>query len=380
MADCYFIGQGSAFDADMEFSKICVNYFNRGNDTDVSAFYHFYIGIAQKYFGEFETLYLSENLTEYIRNYSNRSELAMRGTAKNINEFKKHNSLDQVRIIFRDRVDVVENAYITKSDKLDEYIFDIFHILSKLLSFSDNFDSLSNVHLERSRKSNVNLGVIANTTGLFTFNSYMFAYVNGVHLVGVPTLPSEFDGLIGCSNMFLKHDLQHIARIIEKSKSQAKISQIYELIMMGNYAKQMKEILIFSLWFQVHETVRDTVKIYTYPYDFFYIPEKEDFFFFTEVFDHIDSEVRTYIIIHYEEIFGCLSRIDTDRDNYVSLYKDTVEDSFDTVTFIYNNGIGDDIKEYLEDASNDDDPELRLKIIYMYGCYLLFDLIKKVRE
>jgi len=382
MADWYYIRNGSSFDNDMYFSEICVDYFNRGNESDVSAFYHFYIGMAQKYYGEFETLYNSEDPREYIKtNMKVYVKIKyIEYVVMNISEFKEKNTLEQVKLKFQEKILSVEVAYKEKNDKLGRYIFDVFYFLSQMLCFRQIDPDEDNKSL---KDIDVNIGIIANSTGWFAINSYLFAYINGVHLVGVPTLLSKFDGRTGCSRVFLEHDVSHIKEIIDGSEEYDITRQLYESIMLGEYNKQIKEILLFCLWFQLHETSVSMVikvpipKISIYPYGFFFIDNRATRVF-SEVFDHIDSEVRKYILDHYEDIFGCLKRIGKDLGHLTKSERRYMRDSLFAMHRIYDTYNFDIIKEYIE-KGNDNKPSLRFSILYLYGCYMLYGLIQKIK-
>ena len=176
--------------------------------------------------------------------------------------------------------------------------------------------------------------------------------------------------------------------MVNQTKSLHKIRQLYEIIMNGEYTKHMKEILIFSLWFQIHESVINPINPIIYPYEFFYIPDIRDFFLYTEIFDHIDSELRKDILNHYEEIFGWMSHIYEDYDMYesseYSMQTERLLHTIENVASLYIHDIRDqnkrNFKQYLEDSDNDDNSELRFRILFMYGCYLLNNLLEKVRE
>lgn len=108
-----------------------------------------------------------------------------------------------------------------------------------------------------------NLYPIANNTGHFGYNSYLYSFINGIHLVGVPSGISDYDGTSGCSNVFLEHDFIHTFSVMNGNKSWKKdIPKIYESIFDSILSLEIKKICLFTLFFYVHEVYQNT-----YPFD-----------------------------------------------------------------------------------------------------------------
>lgn len=90
-----------------------------------------------------------------------------------------------------------------------------------------------------------------NGLGLFALNSYLFAAVHGVLLVGVPDRIQGFDGIVACPNSFMLHDLGH-SREISISDG---IKDLYVKVMTNpDLSRLEKEIHCLILWMFIHET------------------------------------------------------------------------------------------------------------------------------
>ena len=101
--------------------------------------------------------------------------------------------------------------------------------------------------------------LLTNTIGDFGFNTWLYAFLQNIDLVGIPSDNQAYDDMQGCPGSFLFHDLEHLRIINERSirtdgfKTSRKI---YHTIITSDISKHLKELLILALWFELHETIR----------------------------------------------------------------------------------------------------------------------------
>lgn len=368
----YMIGNNSSFDGDMSFSEISVDYFNRGDYLDVAGYYHYYMGVAIKYYSEFVDLYNVEDIGTYLKEIRSKrfldlSNIVMGDFEKRFKKFKAKNAIENISVEFKSLLNITSNAFNAGDyDSIHEHIGNIFLFLSYRLCFENDNKS---VHLNK----NKNFSFIANSTGWFSFNSYMFALVNGVYLLGVPSGFSIFDMRVNCSIVFLRHDVFHsdnIMKILSSDLERDKLRLVYETILKASddrYNQQEKELLIFALWYLIHENYQSISSSGNYPSSF--SMNVNEIMGYVDVFDDIDYKVQKDMLDNLDEIYGWI-------DTYLS-----------KSGFFYISNISEDakssqsIKSYLEGLYNDDyNPEnyrdrmARLAIMPIYGFYMLHKL------
>jgi hypothetical protein len=102
-----------------------------------------------------------------------------------------------------------------------------------------------------------NIFPLVNETGEFTLNTYMYAVLNNVELLGIPSGEVSFDGTRGCPATFLRHDSQHNGSMMGKVFSRMSVDYVREKIYYPMFQKiddvPTKQLVIFSLWLSVHE-------------------------------------------------------------------------------------------------------------------------------
>lgn len=114
----------------------------------------------------------------------------------------------------------------------------------------------------------INPFLLTNTTGWFYFNTYMYAFVEGITLLGLPAGNLEYDGSSGCPIAFLDHDLEHTDTIINKymkpenvrsdndylNEKGINIRNIYYTILSDDsLTQEEKEVCILMMWYSIHE-------------------------------------------------------------------------------------------------------------------------------
>jgi len=118
-------------------------------------------------------------------------------------------------------------------------------------------------------KFGINPFLLTNTTGWFYYNTYMYAFVEGITLLGMPAGNSQYDQLIGCPSKFLRHDLEHTNDIIrnyikpvnERRNSDDFLNEeginvrniYYTILSDDSLTREEKEVCILVIWCIIHE-------------------------------------------------------------------------------------------------------------------------------
>lgn len=116
---------------------------------------------------------------------------------------------------------------------------------------------------------------LANDTGIFGLNTWLYGFFHGVHLIGVPSRYSNFDFSVDeCPTKFEHHDYTHTYDIENYGKHHGLAYDLYIQILNDPEATILqKELLILCLWAQIHEVKPDSgndfVKFFSVPH-FFY--------------------------------------------------------------------------------------------------------------
>ena len=154
------------------------------------------------------------------------------------------------------------NVYLEniKTDFTNSNVYLAFNFLTKLLCLNpgDMFlDNIFGIDKVTSRlKNGEHYYFLANYTGYHSLNSYLYGIMSGINIVGVPSYTlQEYDNSTDCPTKFMDHDMNHEINI---SKSLPKHRNYYEtlyyrILNNNEYNREMKELMIFTLWFDIHE-------------------------------------------------------------------------------------------------------------------------------
>lgn len=268
-----YIGEGSSYDADMDLIESFV--YHKKNPRDLlanSSLFNYYISRVQAYWiitknfinkmynlliekcpiDDFTSCYsrlshtfMNENFPDHKGNFPQNIDLGLIKKIKENLEVYENKFLNLIRL----KIEKFQgNGYFETDD-----IIAIFDPIGVLMCFQiPNFS-------EESRLSNkISRGIIypyPNNTGLFGFNTYLYALFNDVVLVGVPSHYSQYDGIPGCPSKFMLHDYSHNQTMEYGGIFQNihKLKNIYHKILSGNLTKFMKELLVFVMWIEIHE-------------------------------------------------------------------------------------------------------------------------------
>src|SRR3990167_1495667 len=289
MAVNYRLGS-NAYDQDFDFVETYVQFANGTITED---------GLKSLRLGYVSSLYkYKDKIVQFINNYPYEVprwmtyDYATYKAPKEYNEdlrremgITSESSFDKVTE-FMDRAigysEYVKNVIVTK------YLNDNMVIISdEIRAIEENFviervqrltlymSSLFclNQHPEKMLEETNYLGkfycYLTNDTGLFGFNTWLYAYCNDVHIVGVPSQNMSYDfNFNECPLNFQFHDLQHIGEIEKTIKDKENVSKLYHKIIEDTETTLLqKELLITSLWLQVHEVIFNTGTILDFFHD-----------------------------------------------------------------------------------------------------------------
>lgn len=97
-----------------------------------------------------------------------------------------------------------------------------------------------------------NYYIFPNNTGLFGLNTYLFAYFEGVDLIGAPSQVQSYDDITTCPSSFISHDFGH-CESVRDVKNKPILKAAFYKILSSNYDTKLKELLILVMWIQIHE-------------------------------------------------------------------------------------------------------------------------------
>jgi len=258
------IGEGSSYDGDMDLIESFVKYANNPEDkmirAEISAYYmsralHYWQQLKEFLHEanekEEDFLYeANEKEEENLNAYVNNSEKIL----ENFEYYEK---------IFFDMLNDLNNDFnLIKCTKLFIYIgkLNCYNLDVTLDKFYQNFLDY-NIDLNR-------IFPLVNDNGVFSFNTWLYAFFEGIELVGFTSKRAEFDGEKGCSLDMFFHDLNHIddiERKFLKDKDTELFNQYksiyYNILNSENFSKEQKELYILMLWIIIHEEVEVGIKL-----------------------------------------------------------------------------------------------------------------------
>lgn len=167
---------------------------------------------------------------------------------------------------------------------------------------------------------NVSLYPLPNELGFFSLNSYVFAAIHDVFLIGVPDRPQSFDNNVGmtgevCPKFFAGHDIRHTEQIYITPFAR----NLYVRMMTDNNTGRLeKEIHCFVFWLLVHEN--DVIKrptVYEFYKDYLSLRSLSNFIFPAILRDFAEEFVRFKDLI-----------IDDDGIKFIGqkIWEDTISD------------------------------------------------------
>lgn len=130
-----------------------------------------------------------------------------------------------------------------------EYVSGVLQQVLEEQGMKDEYENYAGIHLEL-------MFPLTNETGLFAINTYLYAFINKVYLIGIPIGLAEFDGNTECPRHFMYHDIDHTVRTIrDLDENPEIISELYYAIIEDESTSKIeKHIHLFVLWLIIHES------------------------------------------------------------------------------------------------------------------------------
>lgn len=261
----HYIGDNSEFDIGMDIVEIMIKYKN-GDKNYENKLKNYYEEKLLRYINVIETLeYDQSSITfSYLNDQSKKISIRF---SKDYNKEKYKKITDIIKTY-----ESIENYVETEVNKSLQIIKEKYHnflrkdslslklIYEIVISVSDIFCLNNKIQIvnnylynyDKDNNDKINL-ILIDDSGQFTYNTFLYAYINGVNLIGVPLLESFADGNLMCTLEFIEHDLEHLSAMEVYEISSDKIKFIYYNIMDSNYDKKQKELLLTGLFYICHE-------------------------------------------------------------------------------------------------------------------------------
>src|SRR3989338_3818102 len=220
-AQRHTIGENSAFDADMHFMERLVRHRHDPTNVELNhSLFNHYIGVALDYWAvcknkfathppeDFVPFY-SPYLTEIVPNYKPEP---MHNPMKVSQDFQTIRSqLSTYNATFYALLEEIQNNF-TQTQALNMLdVLRLFMFTGRLMCLDPQPTTIGiDVQILSqylSPNTMASLYLLANNTGAFGYNSYLYAYLHGVNLVGFPADDQDIEGLIPiCPAAFSLHD------------------------------------------------------------------------------------------------------------------------------------------------------------------------------
>ena len=297
------IGEGSSYDGDMDLIESYVKYAN--NPTD-----ELLIAELRAYYMS-RALHFWQQLKEFLHEGNEMGQEDMFNHVKNSNKIILEN-IDYYEKIFFDILNDLNNDFnIIKCTKLFIYIgmlncFNSETTLDKLYSrfFSRNID------FNR-------LFPLVNDNGVFSLNTWLYAFFEKIELAGFTSKSSEFDGNIGCSLDMFEHDLDHLIESVkinphDQSNQMDKESDefytlkciYYNIINSEFLSRDQKELDILILWIIIHEYI-----------------------FNINFNDPVEKSLQNFVTWSYDDIAGKYSVSEFVKYSYLLLTQENIQNT-----------------------------------------------------
>jgi hypothetical protein len=149
---------------------------------------------------------------------------------------------------YKDYLNLFDNEFRTTGRLNIPYVINGFFEYCKCYLWPELKETLYGPILEN---TNFIMYPLTNNTGFFGYNSYIHASTNNVILLGIPYSPIGYDNFkknssFACPALFYNHDIGH-------SHQMDLLKDIREQVLLSNYSRKDKEIMIFFLWYETHE-------------------------------------------------------------------------------------------------------------------------------
>ena len=243
------IGDGSEYDNDITLIEDYIQLLKENNPNSLlsNQFKHYFISKIFSYWRKLEIYLLNGADNGLITSIVYQHDIDVKKNTQII-----LNNLDYYRSKLFDMVNNLNNEY----DYLK--IVKIFIYIAKL----NCSDITEDIQLPEFFDDSTL--ILANDDGLFTFNTWLYAFFEDLDLVGFTSEIAYFDGYYGCSMDMFYHDIAHISTI--NSFREHKYYPIYKnvyytLLNSPKLSKMEKELYIIFLWIIIHEIAQYSIYI-----------------------------------------------------------------------------------------------------------------------
>ncbi|MCJ7636910.1 MAG: hypothetical protein MUO21_05420, partial [Nitrososphaeraceae archaeon] len=269
------IGPGSVYDADInQVEDLVESFHNPQNENMQYSVFLYYESRAHSYLNHVEKYINSPDAITDIKSGAlmavreeNPTKLSETRLLENLTTIQ--NNIGELKLKFDQMIDKAKKDYNATKVFSPEPFMNIFYFISLIYCFID----LKKIKSATYKKAlfvyqdlfgsfldlDTLIYPLPNDTGFFCINSYLYACLEGISLIGIPMRPTYFDGEFACAAPFVNHDLRHTVSINrnldEKQKAYYKI--FYHAILESDLSQAEKELHILIMWLIVHEFEED---------------------------------------------------------------------------------------------------------------------------
>lgn len=284
------IGGNSVYDTDMDIIEMFVeSYQHPENETNQAGVKHYYGGQLHVYW---------HTLKKYIFSTAPEQDIAGGVKFNDLDPFQSKVTEDSKRLTLVG-LNKIRSAWLQleqrfnqavtsiMAEKLNlESIWQIFYFMSKLFCLKNPDipgDDVPNL-IKRVYRMNSGTGEgfqeyydqrynafypLTNNTGFFSVNTYVYSYLEGIDVVGVPSQVNDIEGENrSCAVPFIFHDIDHQFRMWQELTDGERV--IYKtihrrIINDPKLSIDEKELHILCMWMALHEIIIDPHNFYSNP-------------------------------------------------------------------------------------------------------------------
>lgn len=222
------VGEGSYYDVDVDVIELYVKcHASPSNSLVQSSVFNTYIGKVLEYWTIFRSN-LEKGMIKYEEKVDRSYYIDYYGTTcaqKPWYPTEKKDDGISVSKYIETHIDKYEQKLMEMIDTVsakfkESTIFDIVDVLALFIYVAELACLIPNPAIEGLSRSDLeyvtgdkevrNIFLLTNYSGHFGFNAYLFAFVNNLHLIGIPSDVSSYDRVTTCPTPFISHDLRHI--------------------------------------------------------------------------------------------------------------------------------------------------------------------------
>lgn len=278
------IGEGSTYDIDMDLIERFVESFQYlENKINRDALKFYYVGALYSYWDKLKK-YLNSTQPEkdiatpvqfnrldafnlkpkYSDQKLTLSNLAnMRTHLLQLeNEFEKmateiaksEFSLDQIRqaFYFMSNLFCLRSLNVAMILNIKDLVRGVYDVNVGSLTIDTSFEEYYATHRDK-------FYPLPNDTGFFTPNTYLYAFFQGVEIIGIPNQNNDIEGSdLSCAVPFIYHDFDHHFRIwmnLDPEIIEGWKSIYYRILSDENLTRTKKELHILFLFIGLHEII-----------------------------------------------------------------------------------------------------------------------------